>query len=45
MFSQLNPNVTPFQRSFVGEIRRVDEMGRRVRFFKTQIEKETSTLR
>ncbi|KAF7970197.1 hypothetical protein HWV62_24848, partial [Athelia sp. TMB] len=43
-FKDLNPNVTPFQRSFVGEIRRVDEMGRRVRFFKTQIEKETDVV-
>ena len=37
---QLNPDVNPFQRSFVGEIRRIDEMARRVRFFSTQIEKE-----
>jgi V-type H+-transporting ATPase subunit a len=41
---QLNPNVTPFQRSFVGEIRRVDEMARRVRFFSTQIEKEKDVI-
>ncbi|PCH38594.1 ATPase V0/A0 complex subunit [Wolfiporia cocos MD-104 SS10] len=39
-FKDLNPDVNPFQRSFVGEIRRVDEMARRVRFFSTQIEKE-----
>jgi V-type H+-transporting ATPase subunit a len=32
--------VNPFQRSFVGEIRRIDEMARRVRFFQSQIEKE-----
>jgi hypothetical protein len=37
---QLNPNVNPFQRSFVGEIRRIEEMARRVRFFATQIERE-----
>ena len=36
---QLNPSVNPFQRSFVGAIRRIDEMARRVRFFTTQIEK------
>lgn len=41
---QLNPNVAPFQRSFVGEIRRVDEMARRVRFFSTQIEKEKDVI-
>ena len=38
---QLNPEVNPFQRSFVGEIRRIDEMARRVRFFTTQIDKES----
>jgi V-type H+-transporting ATPase subunit a len=43
-FKDLNPNVTPFQRSFVGEIRRVDEMARRVRFFSTQIEKEKDVV-
>jgi V-type H+-transporting ATPase subunit a len=41
---QLNPSVNPFQRSFVGEIRRVDEMARRVRFFSTQIEKEKDVI-
>ncbi|KAF5349614.1 hypothetical protein D9756_009012 [Leucocoprinus leucothites] len=43
-FKDLNPNVNPFQRSFVGEIRRVDEMARRVRFFSGQIEKEKDTI-
>ena len=42
--SQLNPNVNPFQRSFVGEIRRIDEMARRVRFFSSQIEKEKNAV-
>jgi V-type H+-transporting ATPase subunit a len=37
---QLNPDVNPFQRSFVGEIRRIEEMARRVRFFVAQIERE-----
>jgi V-type H+-transporting ATPase subunit a len=41
---QLNPSVNPFQRSFVGEIRRIDEMARRVRFFSTQIEKEKDVV-
>jgi len=40
----LNPNVNPFQRSFVGEIRRIDEMARRVRFFSGQIEKEKDAI-
>ncbi|KAG8928109.1 H(+)-transporting V0 sector ATPase subunit a, partial [Tulasnella sp. 417] len=39
-FKDLNPEVNPFQRSFVGEIRRIDEMARRVRFFSGQVEKE-----
>ncbi|KIM87414.1 hypothetical protein PILCRDRAFT_276058 [Piloderma croceum F 1598] len=43
-FKDLNPDVAPFQRSFVGEIRRVDEMARRVRFFSTQIEKEKDVI-
>jgi hypothetical protein len=38
---QLNPNVNPFQRSFVGEIRRIEEMARRVRF---QIEREPDPI-
>jgi V-type H+-transporting ATPase subunit a len=40
----LNPDINPFQRSFVGEIRRVDEMSRRLRFFEAQIEKETDVI-
>ena len=32
--------MNPFQRSFIAEIRRVDDMARRVRFFATQIERE-----
>lgn len=41
---QLNPSVNPFQRSFVGEIRRIDEMSRRVRFFSSQIAKEKDVV-
>jgi V-type H+-transporting ATPase subunit a len=40
----LNPSVNPFQRSFVGEIRRIDEMARRVRFFSTQIQTEKDVI-
>lgn len=36
--------MNPFQRSFVGEIRRIEEMARRVRFFATQIERENDPL-
>ncbi|KAJ6592325.1 V-type ATPase, V0 complex, 116kDa subunit family [Mycena vulgaris] len=43
-FKDLNPSINPFQRSFVGEIRRIDEMARRVRFFATQIEKEKDVI-
>uniref|UniRef100_A0A8H7Y3X0 V-type proton ATPase subunit a n=1 Tax=Psilocybe cubensis TaxID=181762 RepID=A0A8H7Y3X0_PSICU len=43
-FKDLNPNVNPFQRSFVGEIRRIEDMGRRVRFFAAQIAKEKDVV-
>ncbi|KAI0700544.1 H+-ATPase subunit [Cerioporus squamosus] len=43
-FKDLNPDVNPFQRSFVGEIRRIDEMARRVRFFANEIEKEKDVI-
>lgn len=41
---QLNPSVNPFQRSFVGEIRRIDDMSRRTRFFSSQIDKEKDVV-
>ncbi|KAG1868845.1 V-type ATPase, V0 complex, 116kDa subunit family [Suillus tomentosus] len=43
-FKDLNPAVNPFQRSFVGEIRRTEEMTRRVRFFESQIQKEKDVV-
>lgn len=39
---QLNPDVNAFQRSFVGDIRRLDEMDRRIRFFTAQIDAVSS---
>lgn len=38
-FRDLNPDVNAFQRSFVNEIKRFDEMERRVRFFQEQLKK------
>ncbi|KAG6379163.1 V-type ATPase, V0 complex, 116kDa subunit family [Boletus reticuloceps] len=43
-FKDLNPTVNPFQRSFVGEIRRFEDMARRVRLFASQIEKEKDVI-
>ncbi|KAF9239686.1 V-type ATPase, V0 complex, 116kDa subunit family [Melanogaster broomeanus] len=43
-FKDLNPTINPFQRSFVGEIRRFEDMARRVRFFASQIEKEPDAI-
>ena len=36
----MNPDVNQFQRSFIGEVRRIDEVARRVKFFGKQILKE-----
>lgn len=44
-FKDLNPDVTPFQRSFVSDIRRIDEMDRRIRFLYTQMDKESVPVR
>lgn len=42
---KLNPDVTPFQRSFVSDIRRIDEMDRRIRFLYTQMDAEAVPVR
>jgi len=38
-FRDLNPDVTSFQRHYVNEVKRVDEMERRLRFLTSQFEK------
>lgn len=43
-FKDLNAGVNAFQRAFVNEVRRLDDMERRVRFLSSQIEKQGVTL-
>lgn len=38
-FRDLNPDVSAFQRKFTNEVRRCDEMERRLRFLRNQLEK------
>ncbi|KAJ3041171.1 H(+)-transporting V0 sector ATPase subunit a [Rhizophlyctis rosea] len=38
-FRDLNPDTNAFQRAFVNEIRRLDDMDRKIRYLKAQIEK------
>jgi V-type H+-transporting ATPase subunit a len=40
-FRDLNPNVNAFQRKFVNEVRRCEEMERKLRFLETECEKES----
>ncbi|KAI8333487.1 V-type ATPase, V0 complex, 116kDa subunit family [Choanephora cucurbitarum] len=44
-FRDLNPEVNAFQRSFVSEIRRLDEMERQCRFLQTQLQKNDIQVR
>ena len=44
-FRDLNPDVTPFQRTFVADIRRLDEMDRRIQFLQAQLEREAIPAR
>eukprot|EP01115_Flamella_aegyptia_P006834 TRINITY_DN28317_c0_g1_i1.p1 TRINITY_DN28317_c0_g1~~TRINITY_DN28317_c0_g1_i1.p1 ORF type:complete len:822 (+),score=388.53 TRINITY_DN28317_c0_g1_i1:76-2541(+) len=39
-FRDLNPDVSPFQRNFVNEVKRADEMERKIRFFEEEVAKE-----
>ncbi|EPB65279.1 hypothetical protein ANCCEY_15658, partial [Ancylostoma ceylanicum] len=40
----LNPDVNPFQRTFVRDIRRYDEMERKLRFLESQITKDNIVI-
>ncbi|GMT26221.1 hypothetical protein PFISCL1PPCAC_17518, partial [Pristionchus fissidentatus] len=43
-FKDLNPDVNSFQRIFVRDIRRFDEMERKLRFLESQIQKDGMTI-
>lgn len=40
LLSQMNSHVTSFQRHFVGDVKRCDEMERKIRFLQEQLDKE-----
>ena len=44
-FRDLNPNVNPFQRTFVNEIKRLDDMERIIRFLKSESEKSSVVIK
>ncbi|KAI6645918.1 hypothetical protein LOD99_13176 [Oopsacas minuta] len=44
-FRDLNPDVSAFQRKFVSEVRRCDEMERKLRFFAKEVKKSGLTLK
>eukprot|EP00128_Syssomonas_multiformis_P011490 Colp12_sorted_trinity150504_noHs@34484 len=43
-FRDLNPNVSAFERNFVRDVRRCEEMERKLRFLQAQIEKSNITI-
>jgi len=43
-FVDLNPDVSAFQRQFVGEVKRCEEMERKLRYVETEIVKEKITI-
>uniref|UniRef100_A0A5S6QLM2 V-type proton ATPase subunit a n=1 Tax=Trichuris muris TaxID=70415 RepID=A0A5S6QLM2_TRIMR len=43
-FRDLNPDVTAFQRKFVNEVRRCDEMERKLRFLEREIKKDRISI-
>jgi len=43
-FRDLNPEVSAFQRNFVGEVKKCDEMERKVRLFNDYLEKERKEI-
>jgi V-type H+-transporting ATPase subunit a len=43
-FKDLNPDVSPFQRNFVNEVKRCDEMERKLKFFEEQIVRELKEI-
>ncbi|CAD6968081.1 unnamed protein product [Tilletia controversa] len=44
-FKDLNPDVTPFQRTFVADVRRLDDSDRRIRYLYEHIDKQAITVR
>jgi len=43
-FRDLNPHINAFQRNFVNEVKRADEMERKLKYFSSQIEEFNGTL-